>query len=160
MENASVDLGLVEINEELDQESIKSFSADLADLGFELIEDRDSQYVEAVKNAITKLIYKQQEALKKYTISVYIEEEVGKDYKWLSTLFSHKEGITIEHYVIAQKIERVKELISYNELSISEIADKLHYSSVAYLSNQFKKIMGFTPSEFKAIGTRKPLDKV
>lgn len=156
----SIDLGVVNLKKELSEAQEAKLSKDLSNLGFELLEDKDSQYVEAVKNAITKLIYQQESALMKYTISAYIESEVGKDYKWLSNLFSSKEETTIEHYVIAQKIERVKELISYNELSISEIADSLHYSSVAHLSNQFKKITGMTPSYFKTIGTRKALDKI
>lgn len=114
--------------------------------------------MEKVKNAITRLIHQQEEALKKYTVSAFIEDDVGKDYKALSALFSAKEGKTIEQYVIAQKLERVKELISYKELSISEIADKLHYSSVAHLSNQFKKYMGITPSQYKGTGNRNALD--
>jgi AraC family transcriptional regulator len=149
IESKSIGLGKVELVRKLNPE-----------LGFELLEDKESQYVEAVKNAITDLIYNQEDTLKKYTISAFIEERVGREYKWLSQLFSNKEGDTIEHYVIAQKIERVKELLSYESLTISEIADKLHYSSVAHLSNQFKKITGYSPSQFKNFGERKPLDKI
>jgi AraC-like DNA-binding protein len=156
----SIGLGTVELEQVLNLKDVEILAIKLKELGFELLLNGDSQYIEAVKNAITKLIYKQDEALRKYTISAFIEHEVGKEYKWLSNLFSHKEGDTIEHYVIEQKTERIKELLSYNELSISEIAEKMHYSSVAHLSNQFKKITGYSPSQFKTFGERKPLDKV
>jgi AraC family transcriptional regulator len=155
-----IDLGTVELVVDLNKDLKNEFSMKLEKLGFELLLDTNQQYVEAIKNAITKLVHKQEDALRKYTISGYIEEQIGKDYKWLSHLFSQAEGDTIEHYVIAQKIERVKELVTYNELTIGEIADKLHYSSVAHLSNQFKKLTGKTPSQFKTIGTRKALDKL
>jgi AraC family transcriptional regulator len=157
---SEIDLGSVQLEQPLSREDEEILASQLKELGFELLSDRDSQFIEAVKNAIIKLIYHQPDYLKKFTISAYIEKEVGKDYKWLSALFSSKEGNTIEHYVITQKIERVKELLSYKELNIGEIADKLHYSSVAHLSNQFKKITGKTPSQFKTIGTRKALDKL
>jgi AraC family transcriptional regulator len=160
IESKSIGLGKVELVRKLNPEEEKNISIKLKELGFELLEDKESQYVEAVKNAITDLIYNQEDTLKKYTISAFIEERVGREYKWLSQLFSNKEGDTIEHYVIAQKIERVKELLSYESLTISEIADKLHYSSVAHLSNQFKKITGYSPSQFKNFGERKPLDKI
>ncbi len=155
-----IELGSVPLKKELSAAKQKSLAEELESLGFELLLDKDYQYVEAVKNAVTKLIHQQESALKKYTISAYIEEMVGKDYKWLSSLFSNKVGDTIEHYVIEQKIERVKELITYDELTISEIAESLHYSSVAHLSNQFKKIVGVTPSNYKTTGKRKPLDKI
>jgi AraC-like DNA-binding protein len=157
---SEIDLGTVRLDQPLAREDEEVLANQLKELGFELLSDRDSQFIEAVKNTIIKLIYHQPDYLKKFTVSAFIENEVGKDYKWLSHLFSSKEGDTIEHYVIAQKIERVKELLSYKELTIGEIADKLHYSSVAHLSNQFKKITGKTPSQFKTIGIRKALDKL
>lgn len=156
----NIELGSVPLKVELSEADQNRLAEELKNLGFELLLDKDNQYVEAVKNAVTKLIYQQESALRKYTISAYIEEEVGKDYKWLSSLFSSKVGDTIEHFVIEQKIERVKELITYDEMTISEIAESLHYSSVAHLSNQFKKIVGLTPSNYKTTGKRKPLDKI
>ncbi|AWV98835.1 helix-turn-helix domain-containing protein [Arcticibacterium luteifluviistationis] len=155
-----IELGRVPLKDKLSEKEQNNLAGKLESLGFELLLDKDYQYVEAVKNAVTKLIYQQENALKKYTISAYIEEEVGKDYKWLSSLFSSKVGDTIEHFVIEQKIERVKELITYDEMTISEISESLHYSSVAHLSNQFKKIVGVTPSNYKTTGKRKQLDKI
>ncbi|MFT5886726.1 MAG: AraC family transcriptional regulator [Arcticibacterium sp.] len=151
-------LGIAILKEPLTDLAESSLSKSLRNLGFELLEDKDSQDVEKIKNAITILVHRREESLKKYTVSAFIETQVGKDYKALSTLFSAKEGKTIEQYVIAQKVERIKELISYKELSISEIADKLHYSSVAHLSNQFKKYTGITPSQYRNVGTRNALD--
>lgn len=155
-----VGLGLVEMPQEASDEKGSELKTRLESLGFEMLEDESAKWVEAVKNAVVDLVFKQDEALKKMTVSAFIQEYVGRDYRSLSNLFSAKEGQTIEQYVIAQKIERVKELLSYNELNISQIADLLHYSSVAHLSNQFKKITGLTPSQYKSVGKRKPLDKV
>ena len=131
--------------------------------GFELIEDRRVKAIEKIKHAILKFVQTDQE---KHPIttptSQFISHEVGQDYNTLSTLFSSMEGTTIEHYLILQKIERVKELIKYGELTLSEISYKLGYSSVAHLSNQFRKTTGMTPSQFKKMvgETRRPLDKV
>lgn len=131
--------------------------------GFELIEDRRIKTIERIKQAILKLV--RSEALEtefsgKY--SEYLARELNQDYHGLSTLFSSLESMTIEHYIILQKIERVKELLKYGELTLSEISYKLGYSSVAHLSNQFKKVTGMTPSQFKKMvaNTRLPLDKV
>jgi AraC-like DNA-binding protein len=131
--------------------------------GFELIEDRRIKTIECIKHAILKLIYSEQfetEFAGKY--SEYLSRELGQDYHALSTLFSTMEGVTIEQYIILQKIERVKELVKYGELTLSEISYKLHYSSVAHLSNQFKKVTGMTPSQFKKMvgNTRVGLDEV
>ncbi|MFT4733729.1 MAG: AraC family transcriptional regulator [Algoriphagus sp.] len=153
-------LGCATLKEPLTDVSQSNLSKSLGDLGFELLEDKNSQYIERIKNAITILVHQQENSLKKYTVSAFIETKVGKDYKALSALFSTGEGKTIEQYVIAQKVERIKELISYKELSISEIADKLHYSSVAHLSNQFKKYTGITPSQYRNVGTRNALDHI
>lgn len=155
-----MDLGKVVLNEKPTNEEIQTFKGAIEKIGFELIEDTDKKWVEAIKNAIIHLIYDQNEVLKKYTTSAFLEKELDKEYKWLSTLFSNEEKQTIEQFVIAQKVERVKELLSYQELSISEIAHKLHYSSIGHLSNQFKKTTGQTPSEFKNGGKRIALDKI
>ena len=157
---ATIDLGKVVINNQIDKSELLIFQKAIEQMGFELIEDTNLKWVEATKNAIIQLIYHKDNELKKYTVSAYLEKELGKEYKWLSALFSANERYTIEQFVISQKVERVKELISYNEHSISEIADLLHYSSIGHLSNQFKKITGQSPSEFKNGGKRMPLDKL
>lgn len=157
---AVVEMGKVILNTPFTAEQTKLFENRLQDLGFELLKDKEEKVLEKLKTVLIDLVRNQEESLKKYTVSAYVEQKMGKDYKTLSTLFSSKEGQTIEHFLIAQKVERVKELISYNELSISEIADLLHYSSVAHLSNQFKKMTGFTPSEFRKKGERIALDKI
>jgi AraC-like DNA-binding protein len=131
--------------------------------GFELIEDRRVKIIERVKQAILKLVRSELlETEFSGTYSDYLARELNQDYHGLSTLFSSLEGMTIEHYIILQKIERVKELLKYDELTLSEISYRLGYSSVAHLSNQFKKTTGMTPSQFKKMveNTRTPLDKI
>jgi AraC-like DNA-binding protein len=130
--------------------------------GFELLEDKKFQIIDKIKSVIISLIHSDKNAVLSVNYSEYIAREVGKDYASLSSLFSSAENITIEKYIILQKIEKVKELLVYDELTLSEISDKMAYSSVAYLSSQFKQITGFTPTEFKKIKShkRKPLDKL
>ncbi len=155
-----IELGKIHLINSLNEKKKGELSAELLRLGFELLESPGAKYIQSVKNAVIDLIRNQESALKKFTVSAFIEDKVGKDYKWLSSLFSEMENQTIEQYVIAQKVERVKELLTYDELSISEISDKLHYSSIAHLSNQFKKVTGITPSAYKSVGKRLPLDKI
>lgn len=133
----------------------------LQPLGFELIDDKRSQLIEQIKTTIIDLVHNKNNDLRT-NLSNYLNNLIHHDYHYLSNLFSEVEGTTIEKYLIAQKIEKVKELLMYDELSLSEIAWKLNYSSVAHLSNQFKKVTGLTPTHFKNIKTlkRKPLDKV
>jgi AraC family transcriptional regulator len=131
--------------------------------GFELIEDKKVRIIERVKLAVLRIIQQDQRiAPLKLNYSEYLARELGHDYHYLSSLFSSLENITIEQFIILQKIERVKELLKYGELTLSEIAFALGYSSVQHLSSQFKKITGFTPSTFKDLkkGFRKPLDHV
>ena len=130
-------------------------------LGFELIDDKKSRIIEKIKNIIIELVHHQNNDAKT-NLSDVLSSQLHHDYNYLSNLFSEIEGTTIEKYFIAQKIEKVKELLVYDELSLSEIAFRLNYSSVAYLSNQFKKVTGLTPSYYKQIrdDKRKPLDKV
>lgn len=158
----SVSLGEVSLQEDsLNEEQLTGLSASLQQLGFELIDDRKARTIEKIKNAVIQLVHHSEEQTKlKY--SEYIAGELHYDYPYLSKLFSEVEGITIEHYIIAQKIEKVKELLVYDELTLSEIAYKLGYSSVAHLSAQFKKVTGLTPSFYKNKGSndRKPLDAV
>lgn len=132
-------------------------------IGFERIDDRKGRMLEAIKSAVIKLVYSDT-SQRKLNWSSLLAEELHYDYNYMSNLFSVMEGITLEQYIIRQKIERAKELLFYDELNLSQIADKLGYSSVAHLSAQFKKVTGLTPSELKKArnpeATRKPLDQV
>jgi len=130
-------------------------------VGFEIIDDKKSRIIEKIKNTIIDLIHRRSND-SKTNLSSTISNELNHDYSYLSKLFSEIEGITIEKYFILQKMEKVKELLVYDELSLSEIANRLNYSSVAYLSNQFKKVTGLTPSYFKQIKENKriSLDKI
>ncbi len=157
----SVELGEVSIDQPLSAEKKASLKSVLESLGFELIDDKKSRLIEQIKVLIIDLVQQKDGALDT-PLSHYITQHIHHDYQYLSNLFSEVEGITIEKYFILQKIEKVKELLVYDELTLSEIAYRLNYSSTAYLSSQFKKVTGLTPSHFKKIGTekRKPLDKV
>ena len=157
----NVDLGEVELNSELTQTQYQKFSATLKEYGFEIIDKSNARIIEKIKNTIIELVHRSDETMK-INYSSYIEGKLKKKYNYLSNLFSDIEGITIEQFIIFQKIEKVKELLVYDELSLSEIADKLGYSSVAYLSTQFKKTTGLTPSYFKSIKDKKrlPLDNL
>jgi len=157
----NITLGEVLLDKELTGEQKKNLEKVLSSLGFELIDDKKSRIIEKIKNIIIDLVHHQDNKIKT-NLSDVLSNELNHDYNYLSNLFSEVEGTTIEKYFIAQKIEKVKELLVYDELSLSEIAFRLNYSSVAYLSNQFKKVTGLTPSHFKQIrgNKRKPLDEV
>ncbi|WP_394420730.1 helix-turn-helix domain-containing protein [Tenacibaculum mesophilum] len=157
----SIKLGEVILEKELTSDEKESLDKVLLDLGFEIIDDKKKRIIEKIKNLIINLVH-HQDSEAKINLSELLSNELHHDYNYLSNLFSEVEGTTIEKYFIAQKIEKVKELLVYDELSLSEIAFRLHYSSVAYLSNQFKKVTGLTPSHFKKIrkDRRKPLDEV
>lgn len=150
----SVELGEVELQHPIDAVQKATLSAHLYALGFELIDDKKSKTIERIKNLIIDLVHARNNDLKT-NLSQYLSSEIGQEYSALSNLFSEVEGTTIEKYLIAQKIEKVKELLTYDELSLSEIAYQLNYSSVAYLSNQFKKVTGFSPTYFKNLKDRK-----
>jgi AraC-like DNA-binding protein len=154
----SVELGEVEIKENISAENQKQLNAVIQKTGLELLYDQRNILVEKIRNLIVEMIHYSNE-LHRTNTSDYISEKLNQNYTTLSHLFSDVRGYTIEHYIIAQKIERAKELITYNELNLTEIAFKLHYSSVAHLSNQFKKITGLTPMRFKKMEhkTRIPL---
>ena len=143
-----VELGEVVINEKLSIRKQHQLRTVLLRFGLELMEDKKSMLIEKIKNIIIEMIhYSDEPPLTNF--SDYLSEKLNYDYNYISTLFSEVKGTTIEHYIIAHKIERAKELLMYNELSLTDIAYKLHYSSVAHLSNQFKKVTGLTPSFFK-----------
>jgi len=155
-----VKLGEVEIENKLTKEQLNRFSEGLLDLGFELLKDPASETIEKVKTALIEIV--QQGIEEHFSLQKYLSSKIFKDYSSVSRLFSSVEGITIEQYFILQKIEKVKELIIYNELSISEIAFRLGYNSTQHLSSQFKSITGMTPSAFRSQGNdaRKPIDKI
>ncbi|RTY76697.1 AraC family transcriptional regulator [Flavobacterium bomense] len=146
----SVKLGEVEVVENFKENQKRELEIKLQSFGFELLEDKTTILTEKIKCLIIDLVHHQNEELK-INLSHYLSEQLGQDYSTLSNLFSEMQGITIEHYFIAQKIEKVKELLMYKELTLSEIANKLNYSDVAHLSNQFKKITGVTPTHFKQL---------
>ncbi len=156
-----VELGSVVFSKSLTNNDIALIKAVLEPIGFELIDDKYALIIEQVKNAIIELVHKKNGTLK-MNLSDYLVAQLHHDYSYISNLFSELENTTIEKYFIAQKIERVKELLVYNELSLAEIADLLNYSSTAHLSAQFKKVTGLTPSHFKKIKDhkRKSLDQV
>jgi AraC family transcriptional regulator len=158
----NIQLGELELAEELSDRQLSILKDQLHNLGFELLDDKKSALVEKIKASIILLIRGRdaEELTKK--LSVVLSEKLNLDYHHLSTLFSSIEGITIEKYVILQRIERAKELLMYAELTLSEIADQMGYSSMQHLSQQFKKITGLTPSHFKSLkkNMRIPLDKV
>lgn len=143
---------------------LKELDASLLRLGFERIGDRKARIIESIKNKIISVIHHSTQVELKFNWSTILSEAINYEYSYISILFSRVEGITLEQYIIRQKIEKVKELLFYDELSLSEIADRLGYSSVAHLSSQFKKVTRFTPSELKksrGLGrSRKPLDSI
>lgn len=160
-----VSLGEVVIEEnELSEDQQHILDDSLINLGFERIDDRKARLIESIKNKVINIIHHSDKIDMKVNWSSLLSEEVHYEYNYLSNLFSSVEGITLEQYIIRQKIEKVKELLFYDELNLSEIADRLGYSSVAHLSGQFKKVTGFTPSELKKSRdidqNRKPLDSV
>jgi len=147
----AVRLGSVEANKELSKDQIGIIRQNLLTEGFELLDDQKAKLIEQIKNEIVNLVHYSDLDEMKVNLSTHLSNKLHKDYNYLSNLFSSVETTTIEQYFILQKIEKVKELLVYGELSLSEIAYKLGYSSVAHLSNQFKKITGSTPSEFKKL---------
>jgi YesN/AraC family two-component response regulator len=144
----TVDLGEVEIQEDLSFQQQSELKMALLKFGLELMEDKKSMLIEKIKNIVVEMIHYSDEP-PVWNFSSYLAEKLNYDYNYLSNLFSEVKGTTIEHFIISHKIERAKELLIYNELTLTEIADKLHYSNVAHLSNQFKKVTGLTPSFFK-----------
>ena len=150
----TIELGEVEVEEEISNENKNQLNTVLKSFGFELIDDKKSRLIEKIKNSIVDLVHYSEQQLST-TFSEHISQKLHHDYNYLSNLFSEVAGTTIEKYFIAQKIEKVKELLKYDELSLSEIADRLGYSSVAYLSNQFKKQTGLTPTFYKSLKQNK-----
>ncbi len=151
---AVVDLGMVEILENINEEQRRQFNENLMKLGLELLDNKKSIMIEQIKNIIIEMIHYSDE-MPKVNYSDYISEKMGYDYTYLANMFSEVKGITIQQFIIIHKIERVKELLFYDELNLTEISYKLHYSSVAHLSNQFKKITGLTPTFYKQLKNKR-----
>ena len=157
----SVELGKVVFKNDLSQSDKLIIGQKLQSYGFEILDDANSKTIEKIKTLLIDLVHYKNNLLK-LTLSDYLSQELHQDYSKLSNLFSNVEGVSIEKYYILLKIEKVKELIVYDEWSLSEIADVLNYSSVAHLSNQFKKVTGFSPSYFKKMkeNKREKLDQL
>ncbi len=150
----TVELGEAEIIDQISSEMREQLKNNLLKSGLEIMDDKKSILIEKIKNVIVEMVHYSEEQIK-VNFSEYLSEKLNYDYTYLSNLFTEVQGITIEKFIIYHKIERVKELIVYDELNLTEIAYKLHYSSVAHLSNQFKKITGLTPSHFKKLKEKK-----
>ena len=150
----TVDLGEIELEGEITPQQQQEFKNALLRSGLELMEDKKSILIEKIKNIIVEMIHYSEEP-PVLNFSSYLSSRLGYDYNYLSNLFSEVKGTTIEHFIISHKIERAKELLIYNELTLTEIAEKLHDSNVAHLSNQFKKVTGLTPAFFKKMKNKR-----
>ncbi len=156
-----VDLGEVEIMEIITKEQREVLKKALTDIGLELMDDKRAILIEKIKNAVVDMVHHSDTELR-VNFSHFLSEKLGYDYTYMANLFSEVQGTTIEHFIIAHKIEKIKELIIYGELNITEIAWKMNYSSVAHLSNQFKKATGLSPSHFKNLKDkrRSPIEEI
>jgi len=149
-----VDLGVTEILEEISAEQRESLNVALKKQGLELMDDKKSMLIEKIKTIIIEMVHYSDDIVK-VNLSDFLSSKLNYDYTYLDNLFSEVQGITIEHFYIYHKVERVKELLVYDELNLKEIAFKLHYSSVAHLSGQFKKVTGLTPSHFRQLKNKR-----
>ncbi|QHL87966.1 helix-turn-helix domain-containing protein [Nibribacter ruber] len=156
-----VRLGQVDLDRPLNQEELERVKSVMAEYGFELLEDRKGKLVEQIKTLLIEAIHYQEEKISA-NYSTYLAQAIGKDYSTLSHVFSSMENVTIERYIILQKVEYIKAELDYEELSLGEIAARLHYSSLSHLSKQFKAVTGYSPSEYRKlqIMNRLPLDQV
>lgn len=157
-----ITLGKVEVAPDPNQEQLKDIAFEFQALGFELIEKEKNQLVEQIKNEVINLVHYSDLDEINQSLMHLVADKLNKDYNYLSRLFSESEGLTIEKYIIQQKVEKVKELLEYGELNLNEISFKMGYSSSAHLSAQFKSLTGLSPSKYKAsaVKNRKPLDKL
>lgn len=156
-----VDLGEIEIMEEISEQQRNQLRLALFEAGLELMDDKKAVIIERIQQAIIEMVHFSDE-LPRFNYSIFISEKLKYDYTYLSNLFSEVKGVTIQQFIIVHKIERVKELLLYKELNLTEIAFKMQYSSVAHLSNQFKKITGLTPSQYKnlKVQNRRPIEEI
>ena len=157
----NINLGEIEIAEPISEQQREQLQNNLLELGLELMDDKKAILIERIKHVIIEMVHYSDE-IPKVNFSDYLSKQLHYDYTYLSNLFSENQGLTIEHFVILHKIERVKELIIYDEKNLSEIANMMHYSSVSHLSSQFKKVTGLTPTIFRSmlVIKRKSLDKL
>jgi AraC-like DNA-binding protein len=146
----TIDLGIVDILENITEEQREQLQANLLKSGLEILEDKKSILIDKIKNVIIEMIHYSDD-LHEVNYSTYISEKLNYDYTYLSNIFTEVKGITIQQFIIIHKIEKVKELLLYDELTLTEISYRLHYSSVGHLSNQFKKVTGISPSFFKKL---------
>ena len=156
-----LELGEVEIMERLTGQQSDSLRDTLEDAGLELIDDKRSILIEKIKNAIIDMVHHSEEMVK-VNISTYLSEKLNHDYTYLANIFSQVQGVSIEQFIILHKVEKIKELLMYGELNISEISYKMNYSSTAHLSTQFKKVTGLTPTHFKQLKEkrRNPIEQI
>jgi AraC-like DNA-binding protein len=156
-----VDLGEIEIMEDISTDQREQLKFDLLQIGFELMDDKRAVLIEKIKNVIIEMVHHSDEEIR-INFSVYLSKKLNHDYTYLANLFSEIQGTTIEQFIISHKVERIKELMIYGELNITEIAWKMNYSSVAHLSNQFKKVTGLSPSHFKQLKDkrRSPIEDI
>jgi AraC-like DNA-binding protein len=156
-----MELGEVDVMENITSIQREQLKLTLLGFGFELIDDRRSILIQKIKNTIIQMVHHAEEIIR-IKFSVFLSDKLEHDYTYMANLFSEIQGITIEQFIILHKIERIKELIIYNELNITEIAGKMNYSSVAHLSNQFKKITGLSPSHFKQLKDKRrcPIEEI
>ena len=156
-----VDMGVADIMENISAEQREQIRLGLLKSGLELMDDKKSVLIEKIKNVIIEMVHYSEE-IPKVNFSDFLSQKLNYDYTYLANMFSDVQGTTIENFIITHKIERVKELIIYNEYNLTEIAWKMHYSSVAHLSNQFKKVTGLTPSHFKNLKDKRriPIEDV
>lgn len=153
----SVDLGVVETMKDISPEQHNQLKALLLESGLDLLDDKKSILIERIKNAVVEMIHYSDD-LPKVNFSDYLSEKLGYDYTYLSNIFSEVKGVTLQNYIIMHRIEKVKELLLYDDLNLTEISYKLQYSSVAHLSNQFKKVTGLSPSFYKLLKQKRSMN--
>jgi AraC-like DNA-binding protein len=156
-----VDLGEIDIMEDLTLQQRELLKNDLLESGLDLMDDKKAILIEKIKTIIIQMIHHSDEDIK-INFSIYLNDKLQQNYNYLANLFSEVQGITIERFIINHKVEKIKEFIIYDEITITEIAHRMNYSSAAHLSTQFKKVTGLTPSKFRQLKekSRKPLDEI
>jgi YesN/AraC family two-component response regulator len=155
--NTTIELGFIEVNEKMSESVLEKFRTKLLKSGLEILDDKKSILIEKIKNVVIEMVHYADE-FPKVNFSNYLSEKLGYDYTYLSNLYTEVKGTTIQEFIIMHKIEKAKELIMYDEMSLSEIAFTLNYSSAAHFSTQFKKVTGLTPTYFKRLKKQRDED--